>query len=271
MIEPMLEGYYHIERRNYWSILPTATPYARNALFAGLYPLDIAEGYPAWWIGDANHEGSRNAHEADLLDALLRAAEEPGRRQLPLLQGVRRPRHRPPAPQPGQPGRHEAGGRRLQLPGHHGPRPQPEPHPQGAGAGRGGLPHPDALVVRALQPVGRDAQPGPPRLHGDPDHRPRLDALPARPADPRQPRHQQQRALQVRRQPGRGRGQGPAHEGPRGLPAAAGRAPSRTTPSPPRTTTWSTRPTSTSTSGCTGTASSTGASASRRCCAPSSC
>ncbi len=77
MIEPMLEAYYHIERRNYWSILPTATPYARNALFAGLYPLDIAEGYPEWWIGDANHEGSRNAHEAELLDALLRRLGSP--------------------------------------------------------------------------------------------------------------------------------------------------------------------------------------------------
>jgi len=72
MIEPLLESLYHVERRNYWSILPTATPYARNALFAGLYPLDIAEGYPDWWIGDANHEGSRNAFEGELLDALLR-------------------------------------------------------------------------------------------------------------------------------------------------------------------------------------------------------
>lgn len=77
MIEPLLEAHYHVERRNYWSILPTATPYARNALFAGLYPLDIAEGYPRWWIGDANHEGSRNAHEAELLDALLRRLQSP--------------------------------------------------------------------------------------------------------------------------------------------------------------------------------------------------
>ncbi len=70
-IEPLLEPYYHIDRRLYWSLLPTATPYARNSLFSGLYPLDIAEGYPQWWIGNADHEGSRNAHEADLLDQLL--------------------------------------------------------------------------------------------------------------------------------------------------------------------------------------------------------
>ncbi|HPF69070.1 MAG TPA: bifunctional response regulator/alkaline phosphatase family protein [Candidatus Krumholzibacteria bacterium] len=77
MVEPLLETFYHVERRNYWSILPTATPYARNALFSGLYPLDIAEGYPQWWIGDPNHEGSRNAHEAELLDALLRRLKSP--------------------------------------------------------------------------------------------------------------------------------------------------------------------------------------------------
>ncbi len=58
MIEPLLEPYYHLDRRTYWSILPTATPYARNALFAGLYPLDIAEGYPTWWVGSSTHEGS---------------------------------------------------------------------------------------------------------------------------------------------------------------------------------------------------------------------
>jgi len=71
MIESLLEPYYHLDRRNYWSLLPTATPYARNALFAGLYPLDIAEGYPQWWVGNADHEGSRNAHEGDLLNELL--------------------------------------------------------------------------------------------------------------------------------------------------------------------------------------------------------
>lgn len=76
-IEPLLEPFYHIERRNYWSILPTATPYARNALFAGLYPLDIAEGYPGWWVANADHEGSRNAREADLLEELLKRIGSP--------------------------------------------------------------------------------------------------------------------------------------------------------------------------------------------------
>ena len=46
MVEPLLEPFFHIDRRTYWSILPTATPYARNALFAGLYPLEIARALP---------------------------------------------------------------------------------------------------------------------------------------------------------------------------------------------------------------------------------
>jgi hypothetical protein len=77
MIEPLLEEYYHLDRRHYWSILPTATPYARNSLFAGLYPLDIARNYPRWWIGAADHEGSRNAHESDLLEEQLKRLGSP--------------------------------------------------------------------------------------------------------------------------------------------------------------------------------------------------
>jgi hypothetical protein len=67
MIEPLLEELFHLDQRCYWSILPSATPYARNALFAGLYPLEIARQYPEFWQGMSSYEGSRNAHEAELL------------------------------------------------------------------------------------------------------------------------------------------------------------------------------------------------------------
>jgi CheY-like chemotaxis protein len=77
MIEPLLETHYRLERRNYWSILPTATPYSRNALFAGLTPLEISKGYPHWWISSAAHEGSRNASEADLLNEQLKRLDNP--------------------------------------------------------------------------------------------------------------------------------------------------------------------------------------------------
>jgi CheY-like chemotaxis protein len=77
MVEPLLEEYFHIDRRFYWSMLPTATPYARNALFAGLYPLQIAAQFPQFWVGGPAHQGSRNASEAELLSAQLERLDSP--------------------------------------------------------------------------------------------------------------------------------------------------------------------------------------------------
>jgi len=77
MVEPLLEPYFHIDRRTYWSILPTATPYARNALFAGIHPLDIAQSFPDLWHDGSRDEGSRNAHEGDLLGRQLERLRSP--------------------------------------------------------------------------------------------------------------------------------------------------------------------------------------------------
>ncbi len=71
-VEDLLEPYYHLERRQYWSILPSATPFARNALFAGLYPREIAARYPDWWRGSSQQQHSKNAHEDELLGEQLR-------------------------------------------------------------------------------------------------------------------------------------------------------------------------------------------------------
>ncbi|MEA2030746.1 MAG: bifunctional response regulator/alkaline phosphatase family protein [candidate division Zixibacteria bacterium] len=46
MIESLLAEFYAIERHYYFSMLPTATPFARNALFAGLFPNEINNVYP---------------------------------------------------------------------------------------------------------------------------------------------------------------------------------------------------------------------------------
>ena len=46
------------EEKTYYSILPTATQYARNALFAGMTPGDIARLLPNFWIGE-NEEGRK--------------------------------------------------------------------------------------------------------------------------------------------------------------------------------------------------------------------
>jgi hypothetical protein len=81
-IETLLRRFFDIERHYFFSILPTATPFARNALFAGKYPLDIAADYPALWKTDADDESSLNRYERQLLarklkDCGLEFADDP--------------------------------------------------------------------------------------------------------------------------------------------------------------------------------------------------
>ncbi|KAA3610569.1 MAG: response regulator [Calditrichaeota bacterium] len=70
VIEPLLYDYFNIQKDYYCSILPTATPYSRNAIFSGLYPLEIQQQYPQFWA-DKDDENSLNRFEKELLDALL--------------------------------------------------------------------------------------------------------------------------------------------------------------------------------------------------------
>jgi CheY-like chemotaxis protein len=73
VLEPLLTPMFEVETTHYFSILPTATPYARNALFSGLFPGEIAARLPDWW-GERSGEESLNAHEYDLLQHQLREA-----------------------------------------------------------------------------------------------------------------------------------------------------------------------------------------------------
>ncbi len=50
----------------YYSILPTATQYSRNAIFSGLMPADIQKHYPQLWVYDDEEQG-KNMHEEELL------------------------------------------------------------------------------------------------------------------------------------------------------------------------------------------------------------
>jgi CheY-like chemotaxis protein len=63
-LRPLLGRDFDIDESLYASILPTATPYSRNAIFSGQYPDEIAADRPDWWAID---EGSLNAFEDDLL------------------------------------------------------------------------------------------------------------------------------------------------------------------------------------------------------------
>ena len=67
VIKPALAPYFNVkEDETYFGILPTATHYARNALFAGQMPLEISKKTPQFWVGEADEEG-KNIHEHDLL------------------------------------------------------------------------------------------------------------------------------------------------------------------------------------------------------------
>ncbi|MDA0312961.1 MAG: response regulator [Gemmatimonadetes bacterium] len=66
VIAPLLLPYFDIEESFHYSILPTATPYARNAIFSGQYADEIAKKRPEWW-DSSDDEGSLNAFEDELL------------------------------------------------------------------------------------------------------------------------------------------------------------------------------------------------------------
>ncbi len=68
---PLLAEFFEIEEAFHYSILPTATPYARNAIFSGLYPDEIAARRPGWWDA-SDDEGSLNAFEDELLSDQLK-------------------------------------------------------------------------------------------------------------------------------------------------------------------------------------------------------
>jgi DNA-binding response OmpR family regulator len=70
MIEPILNQYFNIKKDYYYSILPTATPFSRNSIFAGEFPDAVAKLYPDVWDRGSN-EASRNRHERQLLDRQL--------------------------------------------------------------------------------------------------------------------------------------------------------------------------------------------------------
>lgn len=72
ILRSALSDLYTVEKEEvYYSILPTATQYARNALFAGLMPTEIQKKYPQWWKNDQD-EGGKNLYENELLTANLK-------------------------------------------------------------------------------------------------------------------------------------------------------------------------------------------------------
>lgn len=61
---------FDIDEDMYMSILPTATQYARNAIFSGLMPSKIAEMFPELWVDEDEEEG-KNLNEAPLIQTQI--------------------------------------------------------------------------------------------------------------------------------------------------------------------------------------------------------
>jgi len=70
-LEPIVAEYFDVQREGYFSILPSATPYARNALFSGLTPAELERIHPDLWARGDEDEASSNRFERQFLIALL--------------------------------------------------------------------------------------------------------------------------------------------------------------------------------------------------------
>lgn len=72
VLRPMMEQFFRVEKEDtYYGILPTATQYARNAMFAGMMPSNIERMFPNMWLNE-NDEGSKNQYEKEFLENNLK-------------------------------------------------------------------------------------------------------------------------------------------------------------------------------------------------------
>lgn len=71
IMEAELRNLFKITRNYHFSILPTATPYSRNSIFAGQFPLEFGKAFPQTWSDSNDDEHSHNKDEVELLKRLL--------------------------------------------------------------------------------------------------------------------------------------------------------------------------------------------------------
>jgi CheY-like chemotaxis protein len=72
ILEPIINNHYKKEEEHsYFSILPTATQYARNAIFSGLMPSEMEKKHPNFWKNDTD-EGGMNLFENEFLTAQIK-------------------------------------------------------------------------------------------------------------------------------------------------------------------------------------------------------
>ena len=67
IIEPLILSDFRVKKEEiYYSILPTATQYSRNAIFSGMLPSEMEKRFPGKWKNDED-EGGKNMFEEDFL------------------------------------------------------------------------------------------------------------------------------------------------------------------------------------------------------------
>ncbi|WP_282122389.1 PglZ domain-containing protein [Algibacter mikhailovii] len=72
VFEPIINNFFKKDKEEaFFSILPTATQYARNAIFSGLMPSDMEKLFPDYWKNDTD-EGGKNLHEEDFLNSQMK-------------------------------------------------------------------------------------------------------------------------------------------------------------------------------------------------------
>jgi predicted AlkP superfamily pyrophosphatase or phosphodiesterase len=90
ILSPVFERYFQSESDElYCSILPTATMYARNAMFAGLMPSEIEKVFPELWEDDDN-EGFKNRHEEELLKRQMKRFGRKEKLYFEKVSGIRK-------------------------------------------------------------------------------------------------------------------------------------------------------------------------------------
>ncbi len=72
MVKDVVSDFFICSEDLYFSILPTATPYARNAIFSGLMPKQLSGMFPDFWVYDSEDEGKNLYEELFIREHLTR-------------------------------------------------------------------------------------------------------------------------------------------------------------------------------------------------------
>jgi len=73
ILKPFILEYFNLQEEDtYYSILPTTTAYARNSIFSGMMPLEMAQKYPNFWVGEDSDDGKNNFEDKFLQAHLAR-------------------------------------------------------------------------------------------------------------------------------------------------------------------------------------------------------